>query len=191
MRLGIYGGSFDPVHSAHLQVAEAACNHLKLDELFFIPAARSPFKEGQLTAPPALRLEWVRLALEGHPEWKIDSSELERGGISYTIETVRKYRKRFPEDDLYYLIGMDNAPSLPKWKDAQELARLVEFAVASRPGESFSPLPEVFRMHLIDTVFSETSSRGIRERIAMGQSVEGLMPTAVRQAVLASGCYRR
>jgi nicotinate-nucleotide adenylyltransferase len=191
VRLGIYGGSFDPIHSAHLQVAEAACNYLKLDELYFVPAARSPFKEGQFTAPPALRLKWVQLALEGHPDWKIDSSELERGGISYTIETVRTYRKRFPDAELFYLIGMDNAPSLPKWKDAQELARLVEFAVVSRPGESFIPLPEVFRMHLIDTVFSETSSRGIRERIAAGQSVEELMPAAVREAVLASGCYRK
>ena len=191
MRLGIYGGSFDPIHSAHSQVAEAACNYLKLDELYFVPAARSPFKEGQFTAPPALRLKWVQLALEGRPDWKIDSSELERGGISYTIETVRKYRKRFPDAELFYLIGMDNAPSLPKWKDAQELARLVEFAVVSRPGESFIPLPEVFRMHLIDTVFSETSSRGIRERIAAGQSVEELMPAAVREAVLASGCYRK
>ncbi|HQC42000.1 MAG TPA: nicotinate (nicotinamide) nucleotide adenylyltransferase [Verrucomicrobiota bacterium] len=191
VRLGIYGGSFDPIHSAHLQVAEAACNYLKLDELYFVPAARSPFKEGQSTAPAALRLKWVQLALEGHPEWKIDSSELERGGISYTIETVKKYRKRFPDAELFYLIGMDNVPSLPKWKDAQELARLVEFAVVSRPGESFVPLPEVFRMHLIDNVFCETSSRGIRERIALGQSVEGLMPAAVREAVLASGCYRK
>ncbi len=191
MRVGIYGGSFDPIHLAHLQVAEAACDRLKLDELYVVPAARSPFKEGQFTAPSGLRLQWVELALAGHPEWKIDSSELERGGISYTIDTVKKYRKQFPGAELFYLIGMDNAPSLPLWKDARELARLVEFIVVSRPGESLQPLPEDYRIHLIDTLFNETSSRSIRERIALGQSVKGLMPAAVEESVLASGCYRK
>lgn len=191
MRVGIYGGSFDPIHLAHLQVAEAVSERLRLDRLFFVPAARSPFKESQLNAPASLRLQWIRMALVSHPSWEVDTCELERGGLSYTIETVRQYVRKFPESKLFYIIGMDNAAALPQWREAEELARSVEFAVVTRPGDSYSLPPKPFSCQVVNNVYSSISSRLIRERILAGQSVSEMMPAAVAESVLASGTYRK
>src|SRR5208337_694760 len=103
MKLGIFGGSFDPVHLGHLLVAQAAMEELELDRLFFIPAAQSPFKPGSEPAPAAARLQLLRLALAGRTNCEVDDQEIRRGGISYTIETLRDFLKRFPQAQLFYL----------------------------------------------------------------------------------------
>src|SRR5579862_307336 len=128
-KIGLFGGSFDPVHLGHLLVARAACEEAGLDRLFFIPAAQSPFKPGVSTAPAAERLRLLRLALAGQCKYEIDEQEIKRGGVSYTIDTVRDYARRFPGAELFYLIGADHVPALAKWREAAELARLVEFIV--------------------------------------------------------------
>ena len=125
-RLGLFGGSFDPVHQGHLLVALAASEELKLDRLFFIPAAQSPFKPETKAASAAERLRLLRLALAGQVHYEIDDQEIRRGGVSYTINTVMDYRRRFPEAKLFYLVGADHVPQLPKWRAAEELAKLVE-----------------------------------------------------------------
>ncbi len=191
MKIGMYGGSFDPIHLAHIQVAEAVCLQMELDRLFFIPAARSPFKAGQQSAPAELRLQWIRLAIASHPSWEVDTYEIEQGGLSYTIDTVREYKRRFPQARLFYIIGMDHAPLLTQWKNADELAKLVEFAIVTRPGEIIHPPPEPFRWHLLDNVHCDISSHVIRERIAAGQSVDGLMSPQVAKAVLLSSAYKK
>ena len=134
MKLGIYGGSFDPVHLGHLLVAQAAVEELGLDKLFFIPAAQSPFKPDAKPAPDAVRLQLLRLALAGKSNCEIDDQEIRRGGTSYTIDTLRDYAKRFPGAELFYLIGADNAAKLNEWREANELAALAEFVVVPRPG---------------------------------------------------------
>ena len=96
MKIGLFGGSFDPVHLGHLLVAQAAVEELGLDRLFFIPAAQSPFKPEGRPAPASARLQWLRLALAGKTNWEVDDQEIRRGGISYTIDTLRDYVKRFP-----------------------------------------------------------------------------------------------
>ena len=191
MKIGMYGGSFDPIHLAHIQVAEAVCRQLELDRLYFIPAARSPFKAGQQSAPAELRLQWIRLAITSHPTWELDTYEIDKGGISYTIETVREYKRRFPQARLFYVIGMDHAPLLPQWKDADELAKLIEFAIVTRPGKTTQTPPPPFRWHLLDNVHCDIASHVIRERIAAGQSVDGLMSPQVAKAVLLSGAYKK
>jgi len=127
MKLGIYGGTFDPVHLGHLLVAQAAVEELGLNRLYFVPAAQSPFKTENKIAPAEIRLKLLRLALVGKTNCEIDGQEVRRGGISYAIETLRDYAKRFPQAKLFYLIGADNISKLDKWGEADELAKLAEF----------------------------------------------------------------
>src|ERR1700761_7611329 len=124
MKIGLYGGSFDPVHLGHLLVAQAALEELGLDRLFFIPAAKSPFKTNADLAPGAIRLQLLRLALAGNTNCEVDDQEIRHGGVSYTIDTLRDYARRFPDPQLFYIIGADNAARLNEWREPAELARL-------------------------------------------------------------------
>lgn len=148
LKIGLYGGSFDPVHLGHLLVAQAACEEAGLQRLFFIPAAQSPFKPGTMPTPAAERLRLLRLALAGKNHCEIDEQEIKRGGISYSIDTVRDYARRFPEAELFYLVGADHVPSLPKWREAEELARLVQFLAIPRPGQMEAAFAPPFRERL-------------------------------------------
>src|SRR4051812_31287373 len=143
-RIGLFGGSFDPVHLGHLLVAQAACEELALDRLFFIPTAQSPFKPSSEPAPAALRLRMLRLALAGKANYEIDTQEIQRGGVSFTIDTVREYARRFAGAELFYLIGADHVPALPKWRESGQLARLIEFIVIPRPGDPPAEAPPPF-----------------------------------------------
>src|SRR6185503_19834502 len=112
-RIGLFGGSFDPVHLGHLLVAQAACEEFNLNRLFFIPAAQSPLKPERVPAPAELRLRMLRLALAGETNYEVDDQEIRRGGPSYTIDTVRAYRQRHPKSTLFYIVGADHVPLLP------------------------------------------------------------------------------
>src|SRR5205085_156177 len=138
-RIALFGGSFDPVHLGHLLVAQAAREELGLVRLFFIPAAHSPFKPESAPTAANERLRLLRLALIGKPWCEVDEQEIRRGGVSYSIDTVRDFARRFPEAELYYLIGADNVPHLPKWREAAELARLAQFVAIARPGQASAP----------------------------------------------------
>jgi len=188
-RLGLFGGSFDPVHCGHLLVAQAACEEMQLDRLYFIPAAQSPFKPGQQAAPAVDRLRWLRLALAGRTHCEVDGQELERGGTSFTIDTLRDYRQRFPEATLFWLIGADHVPSLPAWRDAAELAQLAEFIVIPRPGQAPAPFPPPFRGRVLQGVPFGVSSSAIRARVQAHQSIAGLVPDAVAEAIHQSKLY--
>ncbi len=144
-RIGLFGGTFDPVHRGHLLVARAAMEEASLDRLFFIPAARSPFKESQQPSAGTDRVRWLRLALAGESCYEIDERELERGGISYAIDTVHAYQQQFPEAQLCYLIGADHLEKLHQWRDAAKLADALEFLVVPRPGEIEKAVPSPFR----------------------------------------------
>src|SRR5512139_17950 len=138
-KIGLFGGSFDPVHLGHLLVAEAAREELELTSLFFIPAAQSPFKPDRQPTPAADRLRLLRLALAGNSFCRLDDQEVRRGGLSFTIDTVRDYTTRYAGAQLFYLIGTDHVSQLPKWRDSMELARLVEFVIVPRPGQPTIP----------------------------------------------------
>ena len=183
VRIGLFGGSFDPVHCGHLLVAQAACEELNLTRLFLIPAAQSPFKPHRQPAPATERLRLLRLALAGRNTWEIDEQEIRRGGTSFTIDTVQDYGRRFPGAELYYLIGADHLPQLPKWRAAAELARLVEFVVIPRPGESAGDPPPPFRGRTLAGFPLGVSSSQIRSRVRAGLSVDGLVPATVAEAI--------
>ena len=188
-RIGLLGGSFNPVHLGHLLVAQAAREELQLSRLFFIPAAQSPFKPGLPLAPAEQRLRLLRLALAGQTDCEIDEQELNRGGVSYTIDTVRDYVRRFPGAHLVYLMGADHVPQLTKWRDADELARLVEFVVLPRPGQAAAPLPAPFRGRALVGFPLGVSSSQIRERVKAGLPIDLLVGPAVAEAIRNNRLY--
>ena len=187
--IGLYGGSFDPVHLGHLLVAQAAWEELGLARLFFIPAAQSPFKPSQPPTPAADRLRLLALALVGGVGYEVDDQETRRGGISFTIDTVRDYESRFPGHSLYYLIGADHVATLPKWREADALAKAVTFVVIPRPGEPAHPPPAPFRFRALLGFPLKVSSSQIRERVKTGKSIRHLVPDAVAEAVRNNGLY--
>jgi nicotinate-nucleotide adenylyltransferase len=201
MKLGLFGGSFDPVHLGHLLVAQAAVEELGLDRLFFLPAAQSPFKPENQPAPAPARLQLLRLALAGRTNCEIDDQEIRRGGVSYTIETLRDYAKRFPHDELFYLIGADNAAKLNEWREADKLAKLAEFVAIPRPvwssgfsrpepPEGGTPnFPPPFRGRTLKGFPLAVSSSEIRARVKAGLPVEPLVPPPVAEAIRAAKLY--
>jgi nicotinate-nucleotide adenylyltransferase len=188
VKLGLFGGSFDPVHLGHLLVAQAAREELGLTRLYVIPAAQSPFKPETRPAPAAERLRLLRLALAGWDWCEIDDQEIKRGGTSYTIDTVRDYARRFPAAQLSYLIGADQVELLPKWREAEELARQVEFVITPRPapltqGQTLASLPPPFRGRSLSGFPLGLSSSQIRARVKSGQPIGHLVPAAVAEAI--------
>jgi nicotinate-nucleotide adenylyltransferase len=182
-KIGLYGGSFDPVHLGHLLVAQAAMEETALERLCFIPAAQSPFKPDALPTPPAERLRLLRLALAGKANCEIDEQEIKRGGVSYTIDTVRDYRRRFPQAELFYLIGADHVPSLFKWREAGELAKLVEFVAIPRPGQADAAFAAPFRGRTLKGWPLGVSASQIRARVKARLPVDHLVPPAVAEAI--------
>jgi nicotinate-nucleotide adenylyltransferase len=182
-KIGLYGGSFDPVHLGHLLVAQAACEEAGLARLFFIPAAQSPFKAATSLAPAPERLRLLRLALVGKADYEIDDQEIKRGGISYSIDTVRDYARRFPGAQLFWLIGADHVSALPAWRDPEHLAAQLEFLVIPRPGQPEPAFTPPFHGHSLQGFPLGVSSSQIRERIRAGLPVDQLVPPAVAEAI--------
>ena len=189
MKLGIFGGSFDPVHLGHLLVAQAAVEELGLARIFFIPAAQSPFKPENKPAPDAARLQLLRLALASKTNCEVDDQEIRRGGISYTVDTLRDYAKRFPGAELFYLIGADNVAKLPEWREPAELARLAQFVVVPRPNQPAVEFPQPFHGKFLKGFPLGVSSSQVRERVKAGLPIENLVPAAVAEAIRNNRLY--
>jgi nicotinate-nucleotide adenylyltransferase len=187
--IALFGGSFDPVHLGHLLVAQAAREELQLSRLFFIPAAQSPFKPDRKPTAPNERLRLLRLALAGKTWCEIDEQEINRGGTSYTIDTAREYHQRFQDAEIFYLIGADNVPLLRKWRDSVELARLLEFVVIPRPGQTDVPFPAPFRGRMLKGFPLGVSSSQIRARVKAGAPIDHLVPAAIAEAIRNNRLY--
>lgn len=177
MRIGIYGGTFDPVHHGHLILAHQALEEFKLDRLVFVPAAESPFKIHNHTAPATDRLAMLQLAIRGEDRFEVDPLEIERGGVSYSIDTVKMFRSRDQEAELFFLVGEDNAYRLTEWHRFEELKRMVGFVVLSRSEDFQSPEYPVVQRRI------EISSTEIRNRVANGESITYLVPESVKRYI--------
>lgn len=190
MKLGLYGGTFDPVHWGHVLVAQSAREEIGLDRVIFLPAAQSPFKLDDSQSAAATRVRLLRIALAGLSHFQVDPSEILRGGVSYTIDTVENFRLRYPRDDLFWLIGADHVAGLPQWREANRLAGLVQFVVIPRPGAPVS-LPDTgFRLRWLRGWPLAISSSEIRDRAAKGLSLAGFVDTAVAEIITREGLYR-
>ena len=132
----------------------------------------------------------LRLALAGNPHYEIDAQEIERGGSSYTIDTVRDYARRFPNSELFYMIGADHIPTLPKWREAEALSQLAQFVVLPRPGEPCADAPSPFRVNQLKGWPIGLSSSEIRARVKASLPIGPLVPFGVEQVILGTGLYR-
>jgi len=188
-RLGLFGGSFDPVHFGHLLVAQAACEEIGLERLFFILAAQSPFKPQSVPAPARERMRLLRLALVAQSNYEVDDQEIQRGGTSFTIDTLRDYASRFPGAELFYLIGADHVLNLTKWREAEALAGLAQFVVIPRPDSTPAPLPAPFRGRALTGFPFGLSSSQIRGRVKDGLPIEHLVPDVVAEAIRDNRLY--
>jgi nicotinate-nucleotide adenylyltransferase len=183
-KIGIFGGTFDPVHHAHLILARDAVEQLALDSLIFIPAAASPHKLGQAATSPEVRVEMLRAAIEGESRFCLDTVELDRPPPSYTIDTVEFLRKREPNAELFCLVGGDHVAPLETWHRFAELEQLVQFVVLDRTGlNPPHPYPAIHRR-------IEISATDIRNRVALGQSIRYLVPPAVEKIIRERQLYR-
>ena len=183
-KIGIYGGTFDPIHHGHLILGRQACEEVKLDQLIFVPAAVSPFK-GPAFANAEQRLSVVRAAFEGQNGFAADDCELKRPSPSYSIDTVLEIRGRDPNAELYWLIGADNIQGLRKWRRFDELERLVQFVILDRGRAKKTPqVYPVVRRNI------DISATDIRNRVASGRSIRYLVPQAVEEIIRREKLYR-
>jgi nicotinate-nucleotide adenylyltransferase len=194
MRLGLFGGSFDPVHYGHLLLAECCREQCRLDAVWFLPAAVPPHKQDRHLSPAEARVEMLDLAIAGHEAFSVNRYEVERGGVSYTVDTLRHFREEYPNADLFLLMGSDMLHDLPHWREAHEICRLAIPVVVSRPGpgpphfECLEGLAspsriELARQHQVDMPQIELSSREIRRRAARGLSIRYQTPRAVEKYI--------
>ena len=187
MRIGLLGGSFDPPHVGHLLTASDAVDALRLDRLVLVPAATQPLKQGQAGATPQQRLAMVRLLAQSDPRLEVDPVEIERGGLSYTVDTLAAFAARHPGAELVFLVGADVLESFAQWREPGRIRELATVAVMQRGGE-----PAVLEQGMIavDTRRIDVSSSEIRTRVRAGLPVRGFVTDAVADFIIAERLYR-
>jgi len=199
-RIGIMGGTFDPIHHGHLVCAEAAHTSYDLDLIIFVPAARPPHKDlGTLTSP-LHRLNMTVLATTSNPHLQVSAAELQRPGLSYTIDTIRQFRGEYGRSaQLFFITGSDALAKLMSWRDPYGLLAETEFIAAERAGYPQSALDELIeslppqhgkRLHRLEIPALAISSTAIRERVRRGDFIKYLVPEAVEQYIIKNGLYR-
>lgn len=173
MKIGIYGGTFDPIHHGHLILARDAVESLGLERVIFVPNVISPHKPSSVPTPAEVRHEMVRAATAPEPDFAVDEAELQRLGPSYTIDTVLELKEKHPDAELFYLIGHDNVPELRTWRRIEDLALLVRFVVLNRADET-TVHPYLTLKRRVDLSATE-----IRARRRRGQSIRYFVPSSV------------
>lgn len=199
MRIGVFGGSFDPLHLGHLILAEQSREQAGLDEIWFVPAARPPHKLDAPLTSFEHRVSMLRLALSTHPLYRIDTLEADRPGPSYTADTLEELNRRHPGNQWHYLLGSDSVPDLPKWHEPQRIVAAAGLVVMERQGYPVLPAAEVarlihvpsslLRMQTIKVPLIELASRDIRQRVATGRSIRFMVPDAVENYIRQYGLY--
>jgi len=201
MRIGIFGGSFDPVHIGHLWIAEAALETLRLDEVRWIPAATSPLKQGGPVASEEDRLQMVRLAVSGCEGHLVDDCEIKRGQISYTVDTLETLTSEDPDAEFFLILGADSLASFHRWHKPERILQLATLAVVGRGGEKPIDLTmlggladqesiEAIHQSVIKMPLIELSSSEIRGRIAERRSIRFRVPHAVEALIDSQNLYR-
>jgi len=202
-KLGILGGTFNPIHLGHLIIAEAVRERYDLTKVLFIPSAHPPHKEGQELILASDRYRLVGLAIADNPFFEVSNIEMQREGISYSVETLKTLRETESEpSDYFFIIGGDSVPELRTWRNIEELAELCTLVVVPRPGWDIEQiateklgLPEWLRQGLLHNLVAAPligiSSRDIRDTIKRGQSIRYLVPRAVEEYILQHGLYSK
>jgi len=201
MRIGIYGGSFDPVHLGHLLVAECCREQCRLDEVWFVPAATSPHKQHIVAAEAHYRVEMLKLAVGGHESFRVSSVEVERGGVSYSVDTLEQIHAEDPSHELFLILGADSLAELPTWREPRRICELALPVVVRRaysPEPDFSVLAEFMSAERVGSAQAAQvsmpaigiSSSELRDRIAASRSIRYRTPRAVEKYIETHGLYR-
>ncbi|HEU4698164.1 MAG TPA: nicotinate-nucleotide adenylyltransferase [Gemmatimonadales bacterium] len=185
--IGLFGGSFDPIHLGHLLVAQAVVEALELEELRFVPARLQPFKVGQHRAPAEARAAMVELAIRGEPRFRLERCELEREGPSYTVDTLRELGGREPGREFALVVGADAAAELPSWREGSDIPGLARIVAFARAGRAAPVAPYVWRTVEVPAI--GISSTEIRARVRAGWSIRYWVPEAVAEYVAARRLY--
>lgn len=191
MRIGLFGGRFDPPHIGHLLAAQGALEALDLDRVLFIPAQTPPHKSA--TAAAEARFEMVVVATASHPQFRVSRVEIDRFGPSYTFDTVMEFRGKQPRDELFFLTGLDAYADVSTWHRATELVEEVKMVAVSRPGYSLEGLEPPFREKVqeLATVACGVSSTDIRRRLGEGRPIRYLVPEPVESYLDKHDLYRK
>jgi nicotinate-nucleotide adenylyltransferase len=191
MRIGIYGGSFDPVHFGHLLLAESAREQLQLDTVVFMPAGIAPHKQQDKTTSPAARLDMLKLAIGGQSAFEVSDLEIKRGGISYTADTLTELREQHADAELILLVGADTLVDMPNWKDPERIVSLANIGVVERTGSQVEthslPGAEILRVTMPRI---DLSSRQMRTKVEHRKSIRYCTPRAVEKYIEAAGLYQ-
>jgi len=201
MRLGIYGGSFDPVHYGHLLLAETCRETCRLDQVWLVPAAVPPHKRDRTLTNSRQRVEMLQLATAGHSELLVSTIEVDRGGVNYTVDTLAEIQHQLPDARLFLLMGADSLNDLPNWRQPTEICERAIPVVVRRGGspepdfEVLAPLTtrerlEEIRRHQVEMPIIALSSTDIRSRVRQGQSIRFRTPRAVERYIETHGLYR-
>jgi len=192
VKIGFLGGSFDPVHFGHLIAAQDAYEQHRLDRLFLVPAAQAPLKPQEVQSSAEDRLAMVQAAVGWDRRFEVSDYELQKGGMSYTIDSARHFCACFPDDRLYWIIGGDQLPNMHLWKEIGELSRLVEFIFLERPGHPAKVAPAIpgLRLHRCDGHLVEISSTELRHRARQGLSLDYFVPHKAIVHIHKNGLYR-
>lgn len=190
MRIGVLGGSFDPPHLGHLVLADQCAAALDLLPVLLIPAYRPPHKTGREQTPFELRLAMVRAAVSGHPRLAVSEIERERGGLSYTVDTLRALRQAHPGDEIWLLMGEDSLADLFSWREPEALAELARIAVYHRPG-SPARTPDFLagKVRFVAGPAIDISSSELRRRLEAGESVRYLIPEPALEIIRRDRLY--
>jgi nicotinate-nucleotide adenylyltransferase len=200
MRLGVFGGSFNPVHYGHLLLAECCREQCRLDQVWFVPAAVPPHKQQQELPPGTARAEMLELAVAGHEAFSVCRYEIDRGGVNYTVDTLAHFHEEDPTRELFFLLGADTLRDLPGWREAERICRLaipVGVRRAGGPPLDFDVLAglvppgrlEEIRRCQVEMPQIGLSAREIRRRVAAGQSIRFRTPRAVEKHIATQGLY--
>jgi nicotinate-nucleotide adenylyltransferase len=206
MAVGVFGGTFDPVHVAHLRAAEEAREAFSMERVYFVPAGIQPFKQLGRGAPAGDRIRMLEMATRGNRFFRTSQVEIRRGGVSYSIDTVKHFARRF--GDIYFLVGMDAFSDIGLWKAHEELFMYADFVVTVRPGNGRSGLPKSLsgkarqldastfehasgrKIHFLHIAQLDISSTQIRGLASMGKSIKYLVSQPVERYIIKKGLYR-
>lgn len=179
-RVGLYGGTFNPVHNAHLLVAEQVGRTLSLDKVSFLPDMQPPHRDHKGTIAADLRVDMLKLAVANNPFFDIEMEEINRGGVSYTYDTIKALKERHPDADYYFIIGGDMVDYLPTWNKIDQLVKMVNFVGVRRKGaKNEAQYPVIW----VDVPTVAISSSDIRARVKSGQSIRYMVPRAVEDYI--------
>jgi nicotinate-nucleotide adenylyltransferase len=201
MRLGLFGGTFDPIHYGHLILAECCRQQRQLDRVYFLPTAVPPHKQDRALTPGPTRIEMIELAIAGHEAFTVSPYEVEQGGVNYTVNTLTHFREQFPDAELFFLMGADMLDDLPNWRLAARVCELATPIVVRRCGTgeprfeclSGAISPErvaQIRQHQVEMPEIGLSGTDLRRRVAAGHSIRYQTPRAVEAYIAAHGLYR-